>query len=100
MALILLVGSIGFGWARPYELAAIGANLGLFALLVAYPLQIAIDYKFMPKELRPHPHYHPSPSNRHHLVWLLPKRAVTTDTGRYKALNVNFLFFFNHLALS
>jgi len=55
VALILLVGSIGFGWARPYELAAIGANLGLFALLVAYPLQIAIDYKFMPKELRPHP---------------------------------------------
>lgn len=55
VALVLLIGSIGFGWAQPYELAAIGANLGLFALLIAYPLQIIVDYKLMPKQLRPHP---------------------------------------------
>ncbi|RLE52922.1 MAG: hypothetical protein DRJ33_02430 [Candidatus Methanomethylicota archaeon] len=53
VAMVLLIGMIGFGWARPYELAAIGANLGLFALVVAYPLQIVVNYKFLPKELRP-----------------------------------------------
>ncbi|RLF09965.1 MAG: hypothetical protein DRJ69_03790 [Thermoprotei archaeon] len=55
VALILLIGSIGFGWMKPYGLAALGANLGLFAPLIAYPLQIVVDYKLMPKEQRPHP---------------------------------------------
>jgi Mn2+/Fe2+ NRAMP family transporter len=55
IALILLIASIGFGLASPYWLTALGANLGLFALLLAYILQIVVDYKIMPKELRPHP---------------------------------------------
>lgn len=53
VAMILLVGSLGLGWARPYELAATGAILGLFALVIAYPLQIIVSYRFLPKELRP-----------------------------------------------
>ncbi|MEM2212303.1 MAG: Nramp family divalent metal transporter [Candidatus Nezhaarchaeales archaeon] len=53
VALILLVGMIGFGWASPYELTAIGACLGLFALVIAFPLQIVVNYKFLPKELKP-----------------------------------------------
>jgi len=53
IALILLIGSIKFGWAKPYGIAATGANLGLFALTVAYPLQIIVNYRFLPKELRP-----------------------------------------------
>lgn len=55
IALILLIASIGFGLASPYWLTALGANLGLFALLLAYILQVVVDYKIMPKELRPHP---------------------------------------------
>ncbi|MCX8205026.1 MAG: hypothetical protein N3H31_05195, partial [Candidatus Nezhaarchaeota archaeon] len=53
VALILLVGMIGFGWVSPFELTAIGACLGLFALTIAYPLQIVVSYKFLPKQLRP-----------------------------------------------
>ncbi len=53
VAMILLVGMIGFRWASPYELTAIGACLGLFALVIAYPLQIIVNRRFMPKELRP-----------------------------------------------
>jgi Mn2+/Fe2+ NRAMP family transporter len=55
IALILLIAAIGFGLASPYWLSALGANLGLFALLIAYILQVIVDYKIMPKELRPHP---------------------------------------------
>lgn len=55
MAMALLVGMLHFKIAEPYGLTAIGANLGLFALLIAYPLQIVVNYKFLPKELRPGP---------------------------------------------
>ena len=55
VAMVLLIGMIGFGFAKPYELAAIGANLGLFALVMVFPLQIIVNYKLMPRELRPNP---------------------------------------------
>jgi len=55
VAMVLLIGMIGFGLAKPYELAAIGANLGLFALVMVFPLQIIVNYKLMPRELRPNP---------------------------------------------
>jgi hypothetical protein len=55
IAVILMIVSIGFGVAQPFVLIALGANLGLFALLIGYVLQIIVDYKFLPKELRPHP---------------------------------------------
>ncbi|MEM3644224.1 MAG: hypothetical protein QW120_04685, partial [Nitrososphaerota archaeon] len=53
VSVIIIVGSLTLGWASPYQLTLIGANLGLFALTVAYPLQVIVNYKFMPKELRP-----------------------------------------------
>jgi Mn2+/Fe2+ NRAMP family transporter len=52
-SVVIVTGSLILKWASPYELTLIGANLGLFALTVAYPLQIIVNYKFMPKELRP-----------------------------------------------
>lgn len=55
VAMALMIGMIGFGVAQPYELAATGAVLGLFGLVIAYPLQIIVNYKVMPKELRPNP---------------------------------------------
>lgn len=55
IALILMIGAIGYGWVSPYWLAATGAILGLFALVAAYILQIVVNYRFMPKALRPHP---------------------------------------------
>jgi len=36
IAVILMIVSIGFGVAQPFVLIALGANLGLFALLIAY----------------------------------------------------------------
>ncbi|MEM3397482.1 MAG: Nramp family divalent metal transporter [Nitrososphaerota archaeon] len=53
VSVIIIVGSLTLGWASPYKLTLIGANLGLFALTVAYPLQVIVNYKFMPKQLRP-----------------------------------------------
>lgn len=53
VSVIIIVGSLTLGWASPYQLTITGANLGLFALTVAYPLQIIVNYKFMPRELRP-----------------------------------------------
>ncbi|MEM4699739.1 MAG: Nramp family divalent metal transporter [Candidatus Nezhaarchaeales archaeon] len=53
VALVLLIGMIGFGWASPFELTAIGSCLGLFALFIAFLLQIIVNYKFLPKQLRP-----------------------------------------------
>jgi len=55
IAVILMIASIGFGVAQPFVLIALGANLGLFALLIGYILQVIVDYKFLPKDLRPHP---------------------------------------------
>lgn len=55
VAVVIMVGSMTLGWAKPFQLVVIGANLGLFALTIAYPLQIVVNYKFMPKELRPSP---------------------------------------------
>jgi len=53
ISVVIVIGSLTLKWASPYELTLIGANLGLFALTVAYPLQIIVNYKFMPKEIRP-----------------------------------------------
>jgi len=53
ISVVIVIGSLLLKWASPYELTLIGANLGLFALTVAYPLQIIVNYKFMPKEIRP-----------------------------------------------
>lgn len=53
VSLIIMVGALTLGWASPYQLILISANLGLFALTIAYPLQIIVNYKFLPKELRP-----------------------------------------------
>lgn len=53
MSVVITVGSLTLGWASPYQLTLIGANLGLFALTVAYPLQVIVNYKFLPRELRP-----------------------------------------------
>ncbi|MEM0078967.1 MAG: Nramp family divalent metal transporter [Nitrososphaerota archaeon] len=55
VSLIIMIGSLVYGWASPYMLTLIGANLGLLALTIAYPLQIIVNYKYMPKELRPSP---------------------------------------------
>jgi len=55
VSVIIVVGSYTLGWAQPFQLIVIGANLGLFALTVAYPLQIIVNYKFLPKVLRPSP---------------------------------------------
>ncbi|MEN2974638.1 MAG: Nramp family divalent metal transporter [Candidatus Caldarchaeales archaeon] len=53
VSLVIMVGSLTLGWASPYQLVLTGANLGLFALTIAYPLQIIVNYRFMPRELRP-----------------------------------------------
>jgi Mn2+/Fe2+ NRAMP family transporter len=55
ISVVIVVGSLTSGWASPYALTVTGANLGLFALTVAYPLQIVVNYKFLPKQLRPSP---------------------------------------------
>ena len=55
VSVIIVVGSYTLGWAQPFQLIVIGANLGLFALTVAHPLQIIVNYKFLPKVLRPSP---------------------------------------------
>ncbi|MCS7133915.1 MAG: Nramp family divalent metal transporter [Candidatus Caldarchaeum sp.] len=52
VSLVLMVGAISLRWAQPFELVALSANLGLFALTIAYPLQIVVNYKFLPKEIR------------------------------------------------
>jgi hypothetical protein len=76
---------MGFGLASYCWLSALGANLGLFALLIAYILQVIVDYKIMPKELRPHtsPHSH---NRRRHLVRPLPSRAAAPDLHRRQAV--------------
>ncbi len=53
IAVVLLVGVTIFKWVQPFELVALGANLGLFALTVAYPLQIVVSKRYLPKELGP-----------------------------------------------
>ena len=55
VALIIMITSTVFGLARPYELAATGAILGLFALTLAPLLQLIVSNRIMPKELRPSP---------------------------------------------
>jgi hypothetical protein len=55
ISVVIVVGSLTSGWASPYALTVTGANLGPFALTVAYPLQIVVNYKFLPKQLRPSP---------------------------------------------
>ncbi|MCS7126688.1 MAG: Nramp family divalent metal transporter [Aigarchaeota archaeon] len=53
ISLVIMIGALTLGWASPYQLTLTGANLGLFALTIAYPLQIIVNYKYLPKELRP-----------------------------------------------
>ncbi|MCX8202894.1 MAG: Nramp family divalent metal transporter [Nitrososphaeria archaeon] len=52
VSMALMVGAVALRWAQPFELVALGANLGLFALTIAFPLQIIVNYKFLPKEIR------------------------------------------------
>jgi len=53
VAAAIMIASTVFGLARPYELAATGAVLGLFALTLAPLLQLIVSNRIMPKELRP-----------------------------------------------
>ncbi len=53
VSVVIAIGSFMFEWTQPFLLVVTGAFLGLFALTVAYPLQIIVNYKFLPKPLRP-----------------------------------------------
>jgi len=53
VAVIIMVLSTVFKIARPYELAATGAVLGLFALMIAPILQLIVSNRILPKPLRP-----------------------------------------------
>ena len=53
IAVIIMVSSTVFKIAQPYELAATGAVLGLFALTIAPMLQLIVSNKILPKPLRP-----------------------------------------------
>ena len=53
VAVVIMVSSIVFKIAQPYELAATGAVLGLFALTLAPILQLIVSNSLLPKELRP-----------------------------------------------
>lgn len=54
---VIMIGMYILGWgvAAPYWLAAVGANFGVIALLIAYILQIIVNRRYLPKELKPHP---------------------------------------------
>lgn len=53
VAVVAMVSSIVFKIAQPYELAATGAVLGLFALTLAPILQLVVSNRLLPRELRP-----------------------------------------------
>lgn len=53
VAALIMIASTVFKLAQPYELAATGAVLGLFALTLAPLLQLIVSNKILPKELRP-----------------------------------------------
>ncbi len=53
VAVVIMVVSTVFKLAQPYELAATGAVLGLFALTLAPLLQLIVSNRLLPKELRP-----------------------------------------------
>jgi len=53
IAVVIMVISTMFKLAQPYQLAATGAVLGLFALTIAPILQLVVSNKILPKPLRP-----------------------------------------------
>ncbi len=53
IAVVIMITSTMFKLARPYELAATGAVLGLFALTLAPILQLIVSNRLLPKNLRP-----------------------------------------------
>ena len=53
VAAVIMITSTVFEYAKPYELAATGAILGLFALSLAPILQIIVSNRLLPPKLRP-----------------------------------------------
>ncbi|MCD6536593.1 MAG: Nramp family divalent metal transporter [Thaumarchaeota archaeon] len=53
VAAIIMTLSTMFNLAQPYELVALGAVLGLFALTLAPALQLIVSNRILPRELRP-----------------------------------------------